>query len=93
MSARDDAIKAAARSVPLVEDEDGAPYPAVVQSIVRDAVEDGVLAAIPVLLAPIRALHHCVPMRAVEGYCPDCNVIWPCATVRLLDQIEGGESR
>ena len=50
-------------------------------------------AAIPVLLAPIRALHHCVPMRAVEGYCPDCNVIWPCATVRLLDQIEGGESR
>lgn len=90
MSARDDAIRAGVLAA--VEDDNRRAMRGKAPDITI-AASAAVLAAIPVLLAPIRALHHCVPMRAVEGYCPDCNVIWPCATVRLLDQIEGGESR
>lgn len=92
MTARDDAIKAAARSVPLVEDEDGAPYPAVVQSIVRDAVEDGVLAAIPVLLAPIRTYAERCATATYDAGSFDARRRW-LDLIILLARIEGGESR
>ena len=105
MSARDEAIKAAARSIVETLDGDFDALDGAWASEWASCAADALDTAMPVLLAPLRRLHRRNeladlppndPGRAVfncDEVCVDCLDEWPCATVRLLDQIEGGESR
>jgi hypothetical protein len=55
----------------------------------RSSIGRVVDATIPVLLAPLRRMHH--PSTSLTGrtYCIGCNEYqWPCRTTQLLDQIE-----